>query len=282
VVDHETVKAGQLLAVIDDRDEQVEVAAAQANVATAQAAIDSLHAQRDLQQSAIAQAEATLKADAASLQLAQQNLKRYQNMAHDGSGTVQDLQRAATELSTQQAAELRDRAAAQAAHQKLAVIDADQSRAGAALEAAKAALDAAQLKLSYTRINAPIAGVVGQRSLREGAYVQVGQPLLAIVPLDAVYVMANYRETQLANVAPGQSVTLSVDALPGLTFQGKVDSLGPASAVSFSPIAPHNATGNFTKIVQRLPVKIVLTPGQTGLDRLRVGMSVEPRIQTGH
>src|SRR5690606_27937556 len=125
---------------------------------------------------------------------------------------------------------------------------------------------------------APISGVVGHRSIRIGAYIDVGQPLLAIVPLDDVYVTAHFRETQLARVRVGQPVEIAVDALPGEVLAGAVESLGPASGVTYSAIAPHTATGNFTKIVQRLPVRIRIDPGQPAASRLRVGMPVVPSI----
>jgi membrane fusion protein (multidrug efflux system) len=126
-----------------------------------------------------------------------------------------------------------------------------------------------------------VGGIVGHRALRVGAQAQPGKPLLAIVPLDQVYVEANFRETQLARVRPGQRVRMSVDALPHAELTGRVASLGPASGVSYAPIAPHNATGNFTKIVQRIPVRIEFDPNQPALAHIRVGMSVRPEIETG-
>jgi membrane fusion protein (multidrug efflux system) len=161
------------------------------------------------------------------------------------------------------------------------VLKADLEKAAATLAHAEATQAIAELKLSYTRITAPISGTIGQKSLRVGAFVNAGSPLLAIVPLDAVYITANFRETQLARVAVGQIVEIDVDALPGEALRGTVQSLGPASGVSYSAIAPHNATGNFTKIVQRLPVRIRINPDQPGATKLRVGMSVTPRIRVG-
>jgi membrane fusion protein (multidrug efflux system) len=124
--------------------------------------------------------------------------------------------------------------------------------------------------------------MIGHKSVRVGAFVNVGQPLLAIVPLENVYITANFRETQLARVRPGQAVQIEVDALPGEALKGAVESLGPASGVSYSAVAPHNATGNFTKIVQRLPVRIRIDPGQRAAAKLRVGMSVAPTIYVDH
>jgi len=133
--------------------------------------------------------------------------------------------------------------------------------------------------LSYTAIKAPVDGTVGARSLRVGQYVQAGTQLMAVVPLHAVYVVGNYKETQLTDVRAGQPATVTVDGFPGVTLKGHVDSLSPASGLEFSLLPPDNATGNFTKIVQRVPVKIMLDDDRlAGL--LRPGMSVEPTIDT--
>ncbi|WP_254783967.1 HlyD family secretion protein [Collimonas sp. OK307] len=278
VEDNETVRAGQLLAEIDDRDVQVMVAAANAEINSAQASVESINAHLLQQANVIQQADAAVVADDASIALAQANLQRYRNLAKDGSGTLQEAQQADAQLRIQQATRQRDQAAQGAARQQVNVLRADLKKAQAALARANAALSSAQLNLSYTRISAPVAGTVARRSVRVGSYVTVGNPLLALVPLDSLYIEANYRETQLVGVHPGQAVRIKVDALPGVILTGRVTSLGPASDVSFSPIAPHNATGNFTKIVQRLPLRINLSPGQKAIGQLRVGMSVQPTI----
>lgn len=278
VEDNQFVQAGDLLAVIDDRDLRVAVDSAKAQVMSSRAAISSLHARLARQETDIRQARAVVDADEASLVLAQADLKRYRNLAADGSGTLQAQQQAETQLRIQQATREKDIAALQAARQQIDILNADLQKAEAALAQAQAGLAAAELNLSYAGIAAPISGIIAQRSVRVGAYVDTGKSLLAIVPLDTIYILANYRETQLANVHPGQTVRISVDALPGITLNGSVDSLGPASGISLSPIAPHNASGNFTKIVQRLPVRIRLDPDQTATGQLRVGMSVQPTI----
>lgn len=278
IEDNQVVKAGDLLVTIDDRDFVVAVEAAKAQVASAEANIASLQAQLVRQDSTIHQANAIVAADEANLKLAQENQKRYRNLASDGSGTVQALQQAEAQLGTQQASLEKNRAGLLAARQQIDILKADLEKAKAALAQAKAGQEAAELKLSYTRITAPVDGTIGQKSVRIGGFVNTGKPLLAIVPLDAVYVTANFRETQLAHVRPGQAVGIKVDALPGEILQGRVESLSPASGVSYSPIAPHNATGNFTKIVQRLPVRISINLNQTAASKLRVGMSVAPTI----
>ncbi|WP_306395470.1 HlyD family secretion protein [Telluria beijingensis] len=280
VRDNQVVERGALLATIDDRDFVVALDAAKAQVASAQAGIASLEAHLAQQQNAIRQAQAVLAADEASLKLANVNQARYRNLASDGSGSVQALQQAEMQFGVQAATRDRSRAALQAARQVVVILGADLEKARAALLQARAAQAAAELKLSYTRIVAPVAGTVGQKAVRVGAWVNPGKPLLAIVPLDAVYITANFRETQLARVAPGQPVDIEVDALPGVVLKGSVDSLGPASGASYSAIAPYNATGNFTKIVQRLPVRIAIVPGQAAASKLRAGMSVTPTIRT--
>ena len=155
-----------------------------------------------------------------------------------------------------------------------------QSEAKAALAHAQAVEQQARLNLSYATIAAPEDGTVGARTLRVGQYVQAGTQLMAVVPLHAVYVVANYKETQLTDVRPGQPVDIAVDTFPGQTVQGVVDSIAPASGQEFALLPPDNATGNFTKVVQRIPVKIVLRDDNALAGLLRPGMSVEPTIDT--
>lgn len=280
VEENQQVKAGDLLATIDDRDFVVAVDAAKAQVSGANASVASLEARLAQQQNAIHQAQAAVAMDKAELVLARANHERYRNLAADGSGTVQAMQQAQSQLNIRLASQEKNQAGLKAAQQQVAILQAELEKAKAALAQAQAAQAAAELKLSYTRITAPVDGTVGQKSVRVGAFVNTGTPLLAIVPLDAVYIQANYRETQLAHIQIGQTVDIKVDALPGATLKGTVESLGPASGVSYSAIAPHNATGNFTKIVQRLPLRIRVDSGQPEANKLRVGMSVVPTIQT--
>ncbi len=280
VEENQQVKAGDLLATIDDRDFVVAVDAAKAQVSGANASVASLEDRLAQQQNAIHQAQAAVAMDKAELVLARANHERYRNLAADGSGTVQAMQQAQSQLNIRLASQEKNQAGLKAAQQQVAILQAELEKAKAALAQAQAAQAAAELKLSYTRITAPVDGTVGQKSVRVGAFVNTGTPLLAIVPLDAVYIQANYRETQLAHIQIGQTVDIKVDALPGATLKGTVESLGPASGVSYSAIAPHNATGNFTKIVQRLPLRIRVDSGQPEANKLRVGMSVVPTIQT--
>ncbi|OZI53996.1 HlyD family secretion protein [Bordetella genomosp. 4] len=278
VEENETVKAGQLLARIDDRDYELAVRSAKATLASAQASADALKAQATVQQSVIHQASATLNADQANLKLARADFNRYSSLAADGSGTIQARQQAQARLRVQEAQHEKNRAIHQAETERLTILQADLQRAAAAVEQAKAAVAQAELNLSYTHIVAPISGVIGHKNIRVGNFAKIGEALVTVVPLADIYVEANFRETQLAKMRAGQPVTLTVDALPGQTFSGKVQSVGPASGVSYSAIAPHNATGNFTKIVQRLPVRIALDPDQENTSLLRVGMSVQPKV----
>lgn len=282
VEDNQAVKAGDLLAVIDDRDLRVVADSAKAQVTSAQAAIQGLQAQIVRQKSAMQQAKAAVTVDDANLVLAQANRNRFQNLASDGSGTLQALQQAEAQLRIHEATRQKNQAALEAVDLQTKVLHAELQKAHASLAQAQATLATAELNLSYTRITAPVNGTVAQRSVRVGAYVGTGMPLLTLVPLDSVYVEANFRETQLAHVRLGQTVEIAVDGLPGVLLQGRVESLGPASGVSFSTVPPHNATGNFTKIVQRLPVRISIDPDQPAAKRLRVGMSVRPAIDTAN
>lgn len=278
IKDNQRVQKGDLIATIDNRDFVVALDSAKAQANSAKASVASLQAKLTYQDSLVQQAQAAVEADTASLKLAQLNLKRYTNLATDGSGTVQAREEAQAKLAIQKANLHKNQAGLAAAKQQIEILRADIEKAKAVHVQAKARVVDAELKLSYTQITAPIDGIVGQKSVRVGAYVNPGSPLLVVVPLEKVFVSANYRETQLANVKVGQEVEIKVDALPGKILRGHVDSLSPASGVSYSAIGAHNATGNFTKIVQRLPVKISLDANQPALKQLRVGMSVVPSI----
>jgi membrane fusion protein (multidrug efflux system) len=229
----------------------------------------------------VEQARAALDSDAASLKLAEADRNCFANLARDGSGTLQAQQQAEAHWMIQQAACERDLAGERSTEHQIAIMQADLAKAHADLLVAQAKNADAELNLSYAQIMAPISGVVVQRRARVGGYVHVGEPLLMLVPMDAIYIEANFRETQLARVRVGQPVTITADALPDIGLKGRVESLGPASGVSFSPVPPHNATDNFAKIVQRLLVRIQLNPNQPYARQLRVGMSVHPSIGVG-
>jgi membrane fusion protein (multidrug efflux system) len=279
VGDNEVVKTGQVLARIDDRDFRAALAQAQADVAAADAAVRNFDAQISLQQAQIAEAVATVAATRASLAFAEADASRYHELAGTGFGTVQRAQQtqAASERITSQL--LRDQASVLAAQREIAVLVTAKAEASAHAERARAVEQQARLNLGYTTITAAMDGTVGARTLRVGQYVTAGTQLMAVVPVDAAYVVANFKETQLVHVHPGQPVKVAVDGQPGLTFVGHVDSVSPASGLEFALLPPDNATGNFTKIVQRIPVKIVFD-GASQVGLLRSGMSVEPTIDT--
>jgi len=280
VDDNQAVTAGQILARIDDRDFNTALAQAQADVANAEAAIRNLDAQLALQQSVIDQANADIASAQASLDFAKQDNARYQNLRDSGWGTVQRAQQADATLRSQNAQMQHNRAVLVAAQQQVEVLRTQRAQAETQVKHDQAIEQQAQLNLSYTTITAPIDGTVGARSLRVGQYVQAGTQLMAVVPLQAVYVVANFKETQLTHVRGGEPVTVAVDTFPGVGIHGHVDSLSPASGLEFSLLPPDNATGNFTKIVQRIPVKIRLDVTDPVVALLRAGMSVEASVDT--
>ncbi|HVZ07112.1 HlyD family secretion protein [Rhodopila sp.] len=279
VGDNQRVTAGDVLARIDDRDFRAALDQARADVAAAQAAVGNINAQINLQKAEIGQARATLAATKASLAFAQADADRYQNLVRTGAGTMQRAQQSRAQLDELTARVQRDESAVTAEERKIDVLTTSRAQAEAQVARASAVLRQAELNLGYTAITAPVDGTVGARSVRVGQYVTTGTQLMAVVPLNAAYVLANYKETQLAHVHPGQPVRITVDGLPDLLITGHVDSIAPASGLEFALLPPDNATGNFTKIVQRIPVKIVLDDSARGA-RLRAGMSVIPVIDT--
>ena len=280
VDDNQPVKTGQVLARIDDRDYTVAVKSAQANVASAQATVANLDAEIARQPMLVAQAEAAVQANDASLAFAQANAKRYRNLSQGGAGTLEEQQQTSSEVGTLTATRAGHLAAVEAAQKDLDILTTQRAQAAGALAQAQANLEQALLNLSYTQIVAPEDGVVGARAVRVGAYVGPGTALLALVPLRQAYIDADYREVDLTHVRPGQPVSITVDTFPGTTLHGTVDSIAPSTGLTFAPIAPDNAPGNFTKVVQRLTVKIVLDPNQSLAGLLRAGMSVETTIHT--
>ena len=280
VGDNQPVKADQPLAKIDDRDYVASLDQAKADVATAQADIDNVTAALEQQQAVIAQAHATVAVDQANLTYAEQENTRYSGLAKIGGASVELAQQAASKRDTAQATLTRDTAAVTAAEQQVGVLRAQLAKDKATLQHYEAVQEQAQLNLGYTNIVSPIDGVVGNRSLRVGEYVQAGTQLMAVVPLAAVYVVANFEETQLAGIRKGAPVSIVVDTYSGTTVSGHVESIAPASGEEFALLPPDNATGNFTKIVQRIPVKIAIDPNDPFRGVLRPGMSVTATVDT--
>jgi len=279
VNDNQPVTAGQLLAKIDDRDFRAALSQAEADVAAAEAAVRNLEAQIALQQPIIEQGTADIAAAEANLKFAREEQARYDGLMKTGSGTVQRAQQTDAALRASTAQMQHAKSGLLAAERKVDVLTTQRAQAVAQRDRAGAAEQQAALNLSYTAVTAPVDGTVGARSLRVGQFVQAGTQLMAVVPLYAVYVVANFKETQLTHVRSGQPVELTIDGFHGTRLRGHVDSLSPASGLEFALLPPDNATGNFTKIVQRVPVKIVLDDHKlAGL--LRPGMSAEPTVDT--
>ena len=278
VGDNEHVKAGQVLARIDDRDFIVALDQAKADVAAAQATVASKKAQLDVQQAVIEAAKATVEVDTAAKTFAGQENKRYTDLAATGYGSVQNAQAAQSSNAGAEAAIQRDQANLVSALKQVDLIKAELAQAVAASARAAAQQRQAELNLGYTTVTAPIDGVVGNRTLRTGQFVQAGTQLMSLVPASGAYIVANFKETQLTHVHEGQKVDVEVDMFPGQIVHGHVDSLAPASGQEFALLPPDNATGNFTKVVQRIPVKIALEGGAP--IELRPGMSVIPTIET--
>ena len=280
IEDHQSVRAGQILARIDDRDFRAALDQARADVQATQAAVGDLQAQLTQQSTLIAQANAGVAASQAALELANLNRARYRKMAGIGFGSQQQSQEADAQAEERSADLARNRAALRAARDQVQVLQAKLDQARALHDRSQAVEQRAALELGYTTIVAPIDGVVAARTVRLGQYVQAGTQLTALVPLREVYIMANFKETQLTQVRAGEPVRVRVDTFPGVALQACVDSLAPASGLEFSLLPPDNATGNFTKIVQRIPVKIRLESGEPLSGQLRPGMSVEASVDT--
>ncbi len=280
VTDNQVVHAGDLLIRLDDRDYRARLAAATAGVERAQATLANLAAQRRLQGAVIDQARAEIGAHAAEATRARHDLDRYRKLAADRFASVQRYQQADADYRKAAAGDQAARAALTASQRKVDVIDTEMGQARAAFDAARAERDLARLNLSYTDIRTPIDGVVGNRSARAGAYATVGGQLMVIVPARGLWIDANFKEDQLARLHHGQRAHIRVDVLPGRDFTGRVVSVAPATGAEFSVLPPENATGNFTRIVQRVPVRIALDPASARLGPLRPGLSARISIDT--
>lgn len=281
VRDFQRVRAGEVLADIEDDDYRAQVSQAAADAAAARATIASIDSQKLLQQTLIEQAQATIAADDADLTRYHLELLRQQALLRQGlAGTRQLVEQAVANEKRTAATVDFDHARLAQQRQQLQVLDRQRAQAEATLQARQAAFDLARINLGYTRIVAPVDGEVGQRMVLAGQYVGVGTEIVAIVPLPHVWVIANYKEIQLTHIRLGEPATITVDSFPGVVLHGHVDSYAPASGSEFSLLPPDNATGNFTKVVQRIPVKILIDPPDPIADLLRPGMSVEATIDT--
>jgi membrane fusion protein (multidrug efflux system) len=277
VDDNSKVRADELLVELDPRDFQQAVDIAIADLASAQASAANIDAQVTEQRAVIGQSEATIFGDRAALEFAKQELARYGSLATTGAGTTQRLEQAKSDIGQRRADLRKSEAALEAARAHVDVLATQRTQVEATIKRQQALLAQAQLNLSYTKIAAPAAGSVANKNTEVGNYVQAGQLLFSIVP-DRVYVTANFKETQLTHMQPGQPAIVTVDAFPGLKLKGHVDSIQRGTGSQFALLPAENATGNFVKVVQRLPVKIVFDDPSDMLNRIAPGMSVEARV----
>lgn len=280
VEDNQAVKAGDLLVKLDDREYQAAVHEAEGLVAAQKALLHNLKAMLELQHAVIAKAEAAVVSAQAETIRARDDAERYRSLSSTSAVSIQSWQRADTVHKQAIAAERAAVAELDAARKQIAVIETQMEQARAALLQAQAAHERALLDLSFTEIRAPRDGVIGNRRVREGAYAAAGALLLVVVPAEGLWVDANFKENQLADMRPGQPAEIEADILPGHIFKGRVASLAPATGSQFSVLPTENATGNFTKIVQRVPVRIQLDADDALSALLRPGLSVVATVDT--
>jgi membrane fusion protein, multidrug efflux system len=281
VGDFQPVKKGDLIVEIDPADYRAQLMQAEANQAAAQAALANLANQKDVQRALVRQAEATIQATDADLLRYSLEAKRQRDLLQTRiAGTAQLVEQA--DANAQRTAAQKALNEAQLDQQKalLASLDVQQNQLEAQVAAAQAQVNLAENNLVYTHIYAPADGLVGQRQVRAGQFVNVGTQVITVVPLPNIWVIANYKETQMTNVRLGQPARVTVDAFPDVKLRGHVDSWSPGTGSTFALLPPDNATGNFTKVVQRVPVKIVLDPDPALGALVRPGMSVEAVIDT--
>jgi membrane fusion protein, multidrug efflux system len=280
IADNVRVRAGDLIATIDDGDYRLAFASARDKVASQEATIARIDRQVMASRASVEQAKAQLASSEAGVVRAEAELARQQALADKNFASRQALETALANRDQGRAAVTGAQAGVAAAEANVEVTQAQEKEAERALAELRTALAKAERDLAFTEIRAPIDGVIGNRAVQTGDYVQTGQRLASLVPLDAVYIDANFKETQLARLQPGQKVSISVDALPEHTLEGTVDSFAPASGAVFSLLPPDNATGNFTKIVQRVPVRVLVPAEVATQGLLRPGMSVVVRVDT--
>jgi membrane fusion protein (multidrug efflux system) len=280
VIDNQFVHAGDLLVKIDDRDYLATLHKAEGAIAAEEALLANLQATEQLQQAVIGQAKAGIDAASAETVRSRDDNVRYKELASRSAVSLESAQRADATFKTAQANGAKAQASLLAAQRQLDVIATQKQQARAALMQARAERDLAQLNVGYTELRAPIDGVIGNRRARVGAFAGAGTQLLAVVPASGLWVDANFKEDQLAEMLPGQPVSIHADVLPGRVFHGHLDSLAPATGAQFSVLPPENATGNFTKIVQRVPVRVRLDAADNTLGKLRPGLSVTAEVDT--
>ena len=282
VGDNQPVRAGDVVATIDGRDARIAVAGARAEIEKAKAQVEGYRAAVAQQAATIASAKADIANAEAGLAFATQEAKRYGDLLSAGAGTSQRAQQTEADLRQRSATLDKNRASLDSAQKQVKTYEALAASAVAGVASAQAKLDQAELNLTYTVVRSPVDGVVGDRSVRVGQTVQAGMGLLTVVPMGRdIYLVANFKETQLGSMAVGQPVEFTVDAFGDHAFRGTVDSFSPGTGAQFALLPPENATGNFTKVVQRVPVRIRLAGDDPLLPRLRPGLSVEATVEVG-
>src|SRR5208282_936832 len=277
VTDNQHVDAGAVIARIDDRDYRVALDQANAQIAAARASIDNIDAQTTVQRAQIEANQAQVDQAKAALVFAQQQAARYEELARKGAGSVQNAQQYNSQLDQQQAALKSAQAAVAVAQRQIDALKAQRGSAEASLAQATAQRDQAQLNLSYTTVTAVEPGRIVNLTAEAGEFAQAGTNLTMFVP-DEIWVTANFKENQLDAMRPGQPAALSIDAYPERAIRGHVASVQPGSGTAFSLLPAQNATGNYVKVVQRVPVKIVIDNPPTDV-ALGPGMSVEPTVR---
>jgi membrane fusion protein (multidrug efflux system) len=281
VRDNQMVHQGQVVATIRDDDYRARVASAQAALDAARSAVEVLDAQSSVQRQKIASGAADMRGAEASLVQSRQQRARQRSLVDDGTTSRRELEAAEADDTRLTAVRDQKNADLTGARQALQVIARQAEEAQQLVKARQAALDLAKIDLGYTRIVAPISGQLSARTALVGEYVTPGSRVGLLVPLPNIWIVANFREAQMAHMRPGQAAEITVDSAPGRRFRGAVESIGPASGALQALLPPDNATGNFTKIAQRFAVKILLTPGQPDIERLRPGMSAVTKVAVG-
>ena len=280
VKDNQPVKAGDLLFQIDDRDFRARLLQAKAALAARQASIGNLEAQLKLQSAAVQQAEAAVLEASAEAARSGRDSSRGRQLVVDRLIAASQLDQLESSAQVASSRVVAMRANLAATRQQIQVLESQRPQLHADIRAADAAVALAELDVESTSVRAPVAGRVSERIARVGQYVKSGTPLIALVASD-LWVVANFKETQLDGMRLGAPVDIVVDAAPGVTFRGRLESFSPASGAQFALLAPDNATGNFTRIVQRVPVHIALLDSPAGLSSLRPGMSATVRVLDG-
>ena len=278
--DFQRVEPGSILVALDDSDYRMAVLEAEAKRDYAAATLENLVLEERLQEANVDQARAFSANTKAKLDLAVRENNRLSRLVKQGAVAAHEAETADANLKTAQASHQESAALVTVQERKLDILTSERVLREANLKAAEAALETARINLQHTKIVAPVGSYAGACKIREGELVKLGTSIVTLVPETQPYVIANCKETQLTNIRPGQQVSVMVDTFPGNPLKGKVAAISPATGATFSLIAKDNTSGNFTKVVQRIPVRIEFAPGQPVAEQLRAGMSVTASVDT--